>query len=127
MEKIIPKIEEIIGNSIHKDKYISTSYIQENPTVLNDEPLTHKAINTLKEIYGNNSVVMDHGQIPYFNDDFYYFQQNTPGVYFLLGGTNIEKGISALNHAPNFGVDEECIRVGVTSFSSLIVERANSE
>jgi len=127
LQNIIPKIEKIIGNSIYKDKYISASYIQENPTVLNDERLTNKAINILTEIYGNNSVVMDYGQIPYFNDDFYYFQQNISGVYFLLGGSNPEKGISAMNHAPNFGVDEECIRIGVKSFSSLILERTNSE
>jgi metal-dependent amidase/aminoacylase/carboxypeptidase family protein len=29
----------------------------------------------------------------------------------------------AMNHAPNFEVDEESIRVGVKVFSSLIVER----
>ena len=70
---------------------------------------------------------MDYGQIPYFNDDFFYFQQKTPGVYFFLGGSNLEKGISAMNHAPNFGVDEECIKIGVKSFSLLMLERTNSE
>ena len=127
LEKILPKIEEIIGNSIHKDKYISATYIQENPTVFNDEYLTNKTMNILKEIYGDTSVVMNYGQIPYFNDDFYYFQQKIPGVYFLLGGSNFEKGINAMNHAPNFGVDEECIRIAVKSFSSLLLERANGE
>jgi len=127
LSKILPKIEQIISNSEYKDKFISTSYIQENPTVLNDERLTNKAINTLTEIYGSNSVVMNYGQIPYFNDDFFYFQQKTPGVYFFLGGSNLEKGISAMNHAPNFRVDEECIKIGVKSFSSLILERTNSE
>ena len=73
------------------------------------------------------TVVMDYGQIPYFNDDFCYFQQKISGVYFLLGGSNLEKGIIAMNHAPNFRVDEECIKIGVKSFSSLILERTNSE
>ncbi len=127
LPNILPKIEQIINNSEYRDKFISTSYIQENPTVLNDERLTNKAINTLTDIYGSNSVVMDYGQIPYFNDDFFYFQQKIPGVYFLFGGSNKKKGINAMNHAPNFGVDEECIRIGVKSFSSLILERTNSE
>ena len=127
LPKILPRIVEIISNSEYKDKFISTSYIQENPTVLNDERLTNKAIKTLTEIYGGNSVVMNYGQIPYFNDDFFYFQQKIPGVYFFLGGSNLEKGISAMNHAPNFGVDEECIRIGVKSFSSIIWERTNSK
>jgi len=127
LPNILPKIEEIISKSEYKDKFISTSFIQENPTVLNDKLLTENAINTLTDIYGSKSVVMNYGQIPYFNDDFFYFQQKTSGVYFLLGGSNLEKGINAMNHAPNFGVDEECIRVGVKSFSSLILERTNSE
>ena len=127
LPNILPKIEQIISESKYKDKFISTSFIQENPTVLNHESLTKNAINTLTDIYGSNSVVMSYGQIPYFNDDFIYFQQKTPGVYFLFGGSNLEKGINAMNHAPNFGIDEECIRVGVNSFSSLILERTNSE
>lgn len=55
----------------------------------------------------------------------FYTPISCNGVYFLLGGSNVEKGISAMNHAPNFRVDEECIRVGVKSFASLILERAN--
>ena len=127
LPKILPKINQVIGESEYKDKFVSTSFIQENPTVLNDQALTENAVNILTRIYGSQSVVTDYGQIPYFNDDFFYFQQKAPGVYFLLGGSNPEKGIQAMNHAPNFGVDEECIRVGVKSFSSLILERTNSE
>jgi metal-dependent amidase/aminoacylase/carboxypeptidase family protein len=120
---ILPKIEQIIRKSEYNDKFISMSYIQENPTVLNHESLTKNAMNTLTNIYGNNAVILSHGQVPYFNDDFIYFQQKTPGVYFLLGGSNLEKGINAMNHTPNFDVDEDCIAVGVKSFSSLILER----
>lgn len=127
LPNILPKIERIINNSEFKDQFISTSYIQENPTVLNDEKLTNKAVNILNAIYGNETVVMDYGQMPYFNDDFFYFQQKVPGVYFLLGGSNHEKGIIAMNHAPNFRVDEDCIKIGVQRFSSLILESINSQ
>lgn len=97
--------------------------MQENPTVINNKKLTGIAVKTLDNIYGKESVVTDYGQVPFFNDDFTYFQQKVPGVYFFLGGSNIEKGIIAMNHAPDFNVDEECIRTGVKSFSSLILER----
>jgi len=125
LEYIVPKIEEIIGNSKHKEKFISASFIQENPTVINKEALTKQAIQTLNDIYGTDTVVKAYGQIPYFNDDFCYFQETTPGVYFFLGGTDKDKGIRAMNHTPHFDVDEESIRIGVRSFSSLILERAN--
>lgn len=127
LPNILPRIEQIINNSDFKDQFISTSYIMENPTVLNDVGLTDKAIKSLNSIYGNETVVMDYGQIPYFNDDFFYFQQKVPGVYFLLGASNLEKGIIAMNHAPNFRVDEKCMKIGVKSFSSLILERTKNE
>ncbi|WP_411765997.1 M20 metallopeptidase family protein [Winogradskyella sp. A3E31] len=125
LPNILSKIEQAINNTTFKDQFISVSYIQGNPTVLNDEELTSKAMNLLNDLYGDETAVMNYGQIPYFNDDFIYFQQKVPGVYFLLGGSNYEKEIVAMNHAPNFRVDEKCIKVGVASFSSLILERAN--
>ena len=32
---------------------------------------------------------------------------------FLLGGSNTKEGIKAMNHAPNFRVEEESIRVDI--------------
>jgi metal-dependent amidase/aminoacylase/carboxypeptidase family protein len=123
LETIIPKIKQLIEASTYKKQLLSISFIQENPTVNNDAQLTNMAIKTLDSIYGTGFVVKDYGQVPFFNDDFAYFQQKIRGVYFLLGGSNFEKGIIAMNHAPNFKVDETCIKTGVKCFSSLIVER----
>jgi metal-dependent amidase/aminoacylase/carboxypeptidase family protein len=106
---------------------LAVSFVQENPTVNNDKRLTNIAITTLDNIYGKGFVISDYGQIPFFNDDFAYFQQKIPGVYFFLGGSNIAKEIVAMNHSPNFKVDEECIRIGVKSFSSLILERLKTK
>ncbi|MEO8255165.1 MAG: amidohydrolase [Flavobacterium sp.] len=122
IKNIIPKIKQIVETN-YKDQLISVSFTQENPTILNDKKLTDIAVKTLDNIYGKGFVSTDYGQFPYFNDDFAYFQQKIPGVYFFLGGSNIEKGVIAMNHAPNFKVDETCIKTGVESFSSLIVER----
>ncbi|MDN5283761.1 MAG: amidohydrolase [Mucilaginibacter sp.] len=127
LEKIIPKVEHVIEEEGYKEKLLNISFIQENPTVVNNDKLTKIAIKTLNKIYGNGLMMPDYGQVPYFNDDFAYFQQKVPGVYFFLGGSNAEKGIVAMNHAPNFTVDEESIRIGVRSFSSLIIERLNKK
>ena len=127
LKNILPKVKQAIESGNFKDQLLSVSFTQENPTVINNTKLTRSAIKTLDNIYGKGFVVPDYGQVPYFNDDFAYFQQKIPGVYFFLGGSNIEKGIIAMNHAPNFEVDEECIKTGVRSFSSLILEKANEK
>ena len=123
LKNIIPKIKQVIDDSGYKDQLFSVSFVQENPTVINDEKLTGLAIKIIGNINGKGVITTDYGQVPFFNDDFAYFQQKIPGVYFLLGGSNFKKGMIAMNHAPNFEVDEESISVGVSSFSSLIVER----
>ncbi|MCT4205824.1 amidohydrolase [Elizabethkingia anophelis] len=123
LKEIIPQIRQVLETSGYKDQLLSVSYIQENPTVFNDKNLTSLATETLEKIYGKMVMVKDYGQVPYFNDDFAFFQQKKQGVYFLLGGSNFKKGIIAMNHTPDFEVDEESIRNGVKSFSSLIYER----
>ncbi|SHG26927.1 M20 metallopeptidase family protein [Flavobacterium johnsoniae] len=123
VKNIIPAVEQVIKDNNLSSQLLSVSFIKENPTVLNHPDLTSNSVNTLENIYGKGFVTADYGQIPYFNDDFAYFQQKVPGVYFLLGGSNFEKGIIAMNHTPNFEVDEECIRAGVKVFSSLLFER----
>jgi metal-dependent amidase/aminoacylase/carboxypeptidase family protein len=123
---IISRIEGAIDASGHKSQLLSVRYVQENPTVLNNPTLTRLAVRTLQRTQGAGAVTLAYGQAPFFNDDFAYFQQKIPGVYFFLGGSNAEKGLIAMNHAPNFQVDEESIRVGVRSFSSLMVERLSA-
>ncbi|WP_407486250.1 M20 metallopeptidase family protein [Elizabethkingia anophelis] len=123
LKEIIPQIKQALETNGYKDQLLSVSYIQENPTVFNDKSLTNLATETLERIYGKMVMVKDYGQVPYFNDDFAFFQQKKQGVYFLLGGSNFKKGIIAMNHTPDFEVDEESIRNGVKSFSSLIYER----
>ncbi|MFN3852047.1 MAG: M20 family metallopeptidase [Spirosomataceae bacterium] len=120
---ILPSIKKLISDSGYAFDLMNVSFTKENPTVLNNPQLTNEAIVILDRIYGKGFTVNDYGYVPFFNDDFAYFQQKVPGVYFLLGGSNFEKGMIAMNHAPNFEVDEECIRIGVKCFSSLIFER----
>lgn len=123
---IIPRIKQVIENANHKDHLLSISYTRENPTVVNDPTLAGLSVKILEDIYGKGIVTSSYGQVPFSNDDFAYFQQKVPGVYFFLGASNFEKGIIAMIHAPNFKVDEECIRIGIKSFSSLIYERLKS-
>jgi metal-dependent amidase/aminoacylase/carboxypeptidase family protein len=127
LKDIIPAIKKIIESQGLTAQLISVSYFKENPTIQNDPKLTNIAINLLNKMYGNGTVAVDYGLVPYSNDDFAFFQEKVPGVYFYLGGSNFAKGMIAMIHAPNFMVDEECIRIGVRSFSSLIFERLRNK
>lgn len=127
LDAIIPSIKKVIESQGISTQLVSVTFFKENPTINNNPKLTNIAINTLDRMYGQGTVIVDFGQVPFSNDDFSYFQQKVPGVYFFLGGSNFEKGMIAMIHAPNFMVDEECIKIGVKSFASLIYERLKNK
>ncbi|MCL3781285.1 amidohydrolase [Prolixibacteraceae bacterium JC049] len=118
-------LEEKITQSKYAKNLIAINYEKQHPTVLNNPDLTEQTLKSIASIYGSKTVIPTHGIIHLFNDDFSYFQQKVPGVYFLMGGSNFQKGIIAMPHTPNFNVDEESIRIGVNYFSSMLVERLN--
>ncbi len=127
LDSVPEKIKQIILKTKHSKQFVSVDYVSDIPIVINDSKLTKNAIDIISGIYGEEYVLPCYGQVPFFNDDFAYFQKHIPGVYFLIGGSNAEKGLNSMPHAPDFAVDEDCINVGVKYFSSLIIERVNSK
>jgi metal-dependent amidase/aminoacylase/carboxypeptidase family protein len=127
LNNVIPAITKVIESEGLKAQLISISFFKENPTIQNDPKLTDAAIKILDDSFGKGTVTMDYGQIPFSNDDFSYLQEKVPGVYFFLGGSNFQKGLIAMIHAPNFMVDEESIRFGVSRFATLIMERSKNK
>ncbi len=123
LDSISKTITNTILDSEYAKFYIKTSFTAERPTVLNDSKLTEESLTILKGLYGEEKVKTFYGQIPYSNEDFIFYQNEVPGVMFLLGGSNKEKGINALPHTSEFEVDEEVIPLGVNIFSNFLTKR----
>lgn len=117
------KLINEIQASEFAQKLVAIEYAEKWPTVYNNPVLTEKSSKTIAAVYGQNSYIASFGVVPAFNDDFAYFQQDIPGVYYWLGGSDYEKGIVSMPHTPNFAVDESCIKYGVKYFSSMIYEQ----
>ena len=60
--------------------------------------------------------------IPYFGEDFSFFQQEIPGALFWLGVSNSEKGTVGLPHSPDYVADEGSIQVGARTMAAVILE-----
>ena len=128
MNSIPFEIKKQILNSKFKDAFISIEYSKDySGTPINDPKLTKVSTKILRNMYNKDMVKQLYGQIPFFGEDFIFYQQKVPGVFFLLGGSNIQKGISSMPHTPNFAVDETTIKYGVQSFATLILERTNGK
>lgn len=60
-------------------------------------------------------------------EDFSFFLEKAPGVFYHLGCANREKGITAPLHSQNFDIDESCLKLGVelqTGLALRLLERS---
>ena len=92
-----------------------TSY----PITFNDPSLFEKMLPTLKRINGQmNFSIIDASTGA---EDFSFFQEKVPGLYFYIGGTpkHTDPKTVADHHTPDFYVDSASIPVGIRSMTNL--------
>lgn len=115
VKKITTLIAESGGASarVHIDK----GY----PVTINDAALTEWAIPVLQRAAGVENV----GVCPKTcgAEDFAYFQQAVPGLFFFIGCTPPDQDCkyAPSNHSPRFYVDERGLAVGVRALATLAV------
>ncbi|MGS0973671.1 MAG: M20 metallopeptidase family protein [Candidatus Izemoplasmataceae bacterium] len=85
------------------------------PAVNNDPILYEKAKNTLQGLPFHEL------KEPYLiSEDFSYYQQVVPGIFFLLGTKNEAKGFTYLLHNDRFNFNPEVLSQGVDLYLKLI-------
>lgn len=92
------------------------------PVTKNDPALTRRMLPTLKRVAGEKQVV--EGALTGTAEDFSYFGQDVPGLFFFLGVTPSSQDPSkaALNHSPLFFADESALPVGVRAMTHLTLD-----
>jgi amidohydrolase len=86
----------------------------------NDPRLVEATLPVMKRVLGEGNVQT----LPPFmaSEDFSYYQQVVPGIFYFLGVGNKAKGITAGWHTPEFDVDEESLAVGTRLMTSLLLD-----
>ena len=88
----------------------------------NDAALTERMLPTLGRIAGKDKLRVQPRVM--VAEDFSYFQQKVPGLFFFLGITPPDQDMSkaAPNHSPRFYIDEAALVQGVRALSAVTVE-----
>lgn len=88
------------------------------PFIFNNEEITALAKTAATEFLGKENVV--DMPIRMTADDFAYFLQKTPGIFYRLGTTNPETNQPSANqHTSKFDIDENALFTGMTYMSYL--------
>jgi len=113
---IATKTAEAAGGSVE------ISYGIGYPVTINDPALTEKMIPTLKRVAGAENVTV--GPLTGTSEDFSFFQQKVPGLFFFLGVTPKDRDPKtvATNHSPLFFADEAALPIGVKALSNLAID-----
>ena len=91
------------------------------PVTYNDPPLTERMVPTLERVLGKANVIL--GRPTTTAEDFAFYQQAAPGMFFFIGGTPKDRlGQAAPNHSPKFFVDEGVLVPGMRAMANLAVD-----
>jgi amidohydrolase len=92
------------------------------PVTRNDPALTERMVPTLRRAAGNDNVRV--GPLTGTAEDFSYFQQQVPGMFFFLGVTPRDQDHTQApqNHSPLFFADESALPVGVKVMTNLALD-----
>jgi amidohydrolase len=92
------------------------------PVTRNDEALTQRMLPTLQRTAGADNVRL--GPLTGTAEDFSFFQQKVPGLFFFLGVTPKDQDPTkaAMNHSPLFYADEAALPIGVRVMTNLALD-----
>ena len=96
------------------------------PITYNDPELTAQMLPSLKAAAGDD-MVLERKAIT-GAEDFSFFQQKIPGLYFFLGGKplDVPEAEAAPHHTPDFFIDESGLLLGVKAFIQLTFDYLGS-
>ena len=96
------------------------------PVTFNDIELTREMLPTLYEVAGEENVIVTKPLTG--AEDFSFFAQEIPGMYFLLGG--MPKGMNPMDapqhHTPDFYIDDKSLLLGMKAYSYLALDYLNA-
>jgi amidohydrolase len=135
LEGTVRAFDENVRKSIHdRIRAIATNFAESAgatatvefglgyPVTRNDPALTERMAPTLRRVAGAENVRV--GPLTGTAEDFSYFQQQVPGLFFFLGVTPRDQDFTKApqNHSPLFFADESALPVGVRVMANLALD-----
>ncbi|MDA8588897.1 amidohydrolase [Flavobacteriaceae bacterium] len=120
---VLKRLEEIV-HSISKanNAKAKITYMVSYPITYNDTDLYNKMLPTLKRVNGEENVNFTDAITG--AEDFSFFQEKVPGMYFFIGGAKkgTDPNLAAPHHTPDFYVDDSAMVTGLKSMTSLTLD-----
>ena len=113
LKQIAKSTCEAAGAGVHID------YVRDCPSMYNDPEEAKRIAQMAKHVVGKENV---HNMEPMLgSEDYAFYQEKIPGVYFIVGGENPDIGAVYPHHHPKFNADERAmLNIGKVFVSSVL-------
>lgn len=119
MNEMVPAIAKAYGGD-------ATISFQNNTGITyNDLALTAQMLPSLQAVAGEENVELVKATTG--GEDFSFFQEEVPGLYFFLGGMTPGNTTPYPHHTPDFMIDDEGMLLGVKALTQLTLDYMNAE
>lgn len=119
----IPKLIETTLDDIVKraGANYEINYKKLYPPTVNDTQVTEMLAKSASDVIGHENVVW-YDEVAMIGEDFAYFAQKAPSVFFNLGCGNKIKNIIYPLHSSKFDLDEDCIKIGTQIMCQFAID-----
>ena len=118
IKQIAAKTAEAAGATAVVEIPYQTHY----PVTFNNVALTNRMLPSLQKSAGVENVLLVSAVTA--SEDFSFFAQKVPGLYFRLGGTAKGKDSKTVgpHHTPEFIIEDSSFKLGVIAFCNLVFD-----
>jgi len=120
---VLKRLEEIVYNIAEANNAkAKITYLVSYPITYNDPELYNQMLPSLKRINGSENVNSMNAITG--AEDFSFFQEKIPGIYFFIGGAKkgTDPSKAAPHHTPDFYVDDSAMLTGMKSMTTLTLD-----
>lgn len=120
----VKQIAEKTAEAFGATAIVEIPYQDHYPVTFNDVALTNKMLPSMQKSAGVENVLL----VPAItgSEDFSFFAQKVPGLFFRLGGMPKGKDPNKVgpHHTPEFIIDDASFNLGVITFCNLVFDYA---
>ncbi|EKC9516873.1 amidohydrolase [Listeria monocytogenes] len=116
IHRIVAGIEAMFGVTVE------LTYTNDYPPLYNDPAVTEQVVASLQKCVGEYLTGISEYDMLSGSEDFAYYLQKIPGVFFYIGAKPKNTSIAYFNHHPKFDIDEDALLVAAKSVADVVLD-----
>lgn len=115
IHRIVAGIEAMFGVTTE------LTYTNDYPPLYNDPKVTEQVVASLQKGVGEYLTAVSEYDMLSGSEDFAYYLQKIPGVFFYIGAKPKNTEQAYFNHHPKFDIDEDALLVAAKSVAEVVL------